>query len=87
MSTNKTRIAISDFSTAGIPFQFEIVLEFDIYQESIDYVETWLQDMISQVGNIYILVNIYSYNNDSIRYEANGTTITKADITYPNLIS
>jgi hypothetical protein len=85
MATNKTRIAYYDYST-GIPYQVAIIKEFDIYQDSIDYVETFAKSLLTVAGSYSWIMYIYSYDNPSYSYLRVGDEIVKTTITFPNLL-
>jgi hypothetical protein len=85
MSTNKTRIVVWDFQS-GSSYQIVYQSEFEVYQEAIDYVETTLNNKPSNVGGIDFCV--FSYDRESFLYRVDGAgTITKDEITFPELLS
>lgn len=86
MATNKTRLSYYDYNNTE-PYSADIFLEFDIYQDAIDYVETFCNRTKTIIGSQYYLILLFSYDNDSFSYLVNGATITKSEITFPELLS
>ena len=83
MATNKTRIAVLDYSTAQ-PAQSIMQTDFDIYAEAIDYVETTIALSLTLGALVGFVVYVYSYDNPSYQYLVNtGGTYTKTEITFP----
>ena len=83
MSTNKTRIGYYDISSTQ-PLQVAIVLEFDIYQDAIDYVETYAKLLISNNNAWYMY--LFSYDNLSYKYYHSGGELQKEVVSFPNTI-
>lgn len=87
MSTNKTRVAAVDRSNAN-PFAIVLQTEFDVYDEAIDYVETYTK-LLSGIGVASTAFDIYvfSYYNSSYKYtiDASGVAV-KFEITFPQSV-
>lgn len=82
MITNKTRLAFLDVGTSQ-PHQYDVVLEFDVYQEAIDYVET----AIMNTGGSQIQFLLFNYNNPSFQYSiSSGGVISKVEIDFPQYV-
>lgn len=85
MATNKTRIAFIDVNNAG-PYGQNLVLEFDIYQDAIDYIETFCTALVALSTDWQWACYVYSYDNPSYYYYDQTDTLRRDDITFPNLI-
>ncbi len=85
MNTNKTLIAIYDHSDDS-PIYVNLKLEFEIYQDAIDYVETFANDANSNLGATNLKIYLYSYDFNSYSYWISGGTVTKSSITFPDLV-
>lgn len=86
MNTNKTVLAINDNST-NRPIQILLKLEFDIYEDAIDYVESYLKDTAAYYAASIVIIYLYSYDFTSYRYVSDAGTIVKSATAFPNLIS
>jgi hypothetical protein len=84
MSTNKTRLAICDI-LGGSAYQISTQIEFDVYQEAIDYIETFLTNKPSNVQGVHFW--LFNYDRPSYLYKIDGSgDITKEEITFPDLL-
>jgi hypothetical protein len=85
MASNKTRLAYYDAST-GTPHQIGMVYEFDIYQDAIDFAETFSNNLASSTTSYTWVIYLYSYDNVSYNYQKVGDEVIKSVITFPNLV-
>ena len=84
MATNKTRCVFFDNAENETPYNLRTVLEFEIYQEAIDYCTTTIKDFTTFASARSFGFYIYSYENTSIRLYSNGSGVFEsADITFP----
>ena len=83
MGTNKTRLFISEFSGARGPYN--VVNEFDIYQEAYDYAYSAISNMITASTSANdIIIWLFSYDNTSYQMAYNGTSIQVTEISFPS---
>lgn len=85
-NTNKTTLAIYDFNTANAPANSQIVTQFDIYQDAVDYVESFLKNSEEYFNSNGFGIYLFSYDYTSYRYYANAGTVTKTEIQFPDLL-
>ena len=85
MNTNKTRIAYYD-NIASQPHQVVILNEFIIYQDAIDYIETYAKALVSFAGDSAWFLYVYSYDFPSYQYNEAGGELQKSVITFPSNI-
>ena len=85
MATNKTRLAVMDVQGAS-PYQLSLVTEFEIYQDAIDYVETFGKQLASDSSDSSWYIYLLSYDNPSYVYYRSGASLAKSDFTFPNNI-
>ena len=86
MNTNKTTLSIYNH-ISGSPFGVDLIMEFDIYQNAIDYVETFTQAANTTFGATFFMIYLYSYDFTSYSYYVNAGVVTKATIVFPRLLS
>jgi hypothetical protein len=82
MATNKTRIIVTD--ATGAP-NMSTVMEFDIYQDAIDYVKATCVSQGSVWGTSQCYIWLLSYDNESYRYQSAVVEpyYTESPITFP----
>lgn len=85
MATNKTRLAFYDH-TSATPSLLSMTMQFDVYQDAIDYVETFLNTVKPLYNPAYIVVLLFSYDNTSYSYSVagGGSEFVKTEITFPD---
>ena len=86
MATNKTRIVYFDI-TEDVPSQVILQTEFDIYQDALDYIESFATVLAgASAENNSWKIFVYSYDNTSYKYYKAGGAVTKATATFPENI-
>jgi hypothetical protein len=83
MSTNKTRLVIMDRYSAD-PATITGVLEFDIYQEAVDYARTVaFRSGVDTLTSYATWVYVYSYDNTSYQIVWDGSVLQMNEISFP----
>lgn len=82
MSTNKTRLFISEFGGTRGPYN--AVTEFDIYQEAYDYAYKSVDLLGGQsYGSYDMFIWLYSYDNTSYRFGWLNGSVSIVEISFP----
>ena len=86
MATNKTRLFIHEPASSQGPYQS--VVEFDVYQDAIDYAKSVVVVVKTVSTAPYAIeVTVFSYDNPSYRFEWNGSDFYQIEVEFPTTVS
>ncbi len=66
------------------PYQVVLTTEFYIWQDAIDYIDTFSKELAVLGANSTWRLYLYSYDNTSYMYTEEGGSVTKTVITFPD---